>query len=162
MGSPEAGLILASSSPQRRAILEQLRIPFEVVPPDYVEDDPPDAEPAELVRRHAEGKARSVHGEGRITLGVDTTVVLDGRAYGKASDRDHARQMLNELSGRTHTVVSGLCLLGAGDPLAGHEVTDVTFRLLGAELTRHVQTERVDVADQHPRGCDAVTQDIED
>jgi len=134
MGSPQAGLILASTSPQRRAILEQLRIPFEVVAPRYVEDDPPDADPAELVRRHAEGKARSVHAEGRITLGVDTTVVLDGRVYGKAADRDEAARMLHELSGRTHTVLSGLCLLGAGDSLVGHEVTDVTFRLLEPAL----------------------------
>jgi septum formation protein len=134
VGGAEGGLTLASTSPQRRAILEQLRIPFEVVAPDYVEDDPPDADPVELVRRHAEGKARSVHVEGRVTLGVDTTVVLDGRVYGKAADRDAARHMLNELSGRTHTVVSGLCLLGLGEELVGHELTDVTFRLLAADL----------------------------
>ena len=67
-----ARLTLASTSPQRRAILEQLRIPFEVVAPTYVEGDPPGLEPADLVRLHAEGKARSVHGAGRLTLGVDT------------------------------------------------------------------------------------------
>ena len=126
-------LVLASTSPQRRAILEQLAIPFDVVSPDYVEDDPPDAEPTELVRRHAEGKARSVHTDGRITLGVDTTVVLDGRVYAKAADDAEAASMLHELSGRTHTVVSGLCLLGAGDDVIAHELTDVTFRLLTAE-----------------------------
>ena len=124
-------LVLASTSPQRRAILEQLAIPFEVVSPEYVEDDPPDAEPKELVRRHAVGKARSVHADGRITLGVDTTVVLDGRVYGKAADAGEAARMLNELSGRTHTVVSGLCVLGTGDEIVAHELTDVTFRLLG-------------------------------
>jgi septum formation protein len=129
----QARLTLASTSPQRRAILEQLAIPFDVVAPDYVEDDPPDAEPTELVRRHAEGKARSVHANGRITLGVDTTVVLDGRAYGKAPNADEAAHMLRELSGRTHTVVSGLCLLGTGDDVVAHEVTDVTFRQLTAE-----------------------------
>jgi septum formation protein len=126
-------LVLASTSPQRRAILEQLAIPFDVVSPDYVEDDPPDAEPIELVRRHAEGKARSVHTDGCITLGVDTTVVLDGRVYAKAADDAEAAGMLHELSGRTHTVVSGLCLLGAGDDVIAHELTDVTFRLLTAE-----------------------------
>jgi septum formation protein len=126
-------LVLASTSPQRRAILEQLRIPYEVVAPTYVEDDPPGLEPAELVRRHAEGKARSVHLEGRLTLGVDTAVVLDGRVYGKPVDRADAARMLNELSGRTHAVVSGICLLGADDDVAGHEVTDVTFRLLSHE-----------------------------
>jgi septum formation protein len=72
VGGQEARLTLASTSPQRRAILEQLRIPFEVVEPSYPEDDPPDADPAELVRRHAEGKARSVHERGRVTLGVDS------------------------------------------------------------------------------------------
>ncbi|HLE98757.1 MAG TPA: nucleoside triphosphate pyrophosphatase [Gaiellaceae bacterium] len=127
-------LVLASTSPQRRAILEQLRIPFEVVAPSYTEDDPPDADPAELVRRHAEGKAKSVHAEGRVTLGVDTTVVLDGRVYGKPADRGEAEHMLRELSGRTHTVVSGLCLLGVGPAVVGHEVTDVTFRLLASQL----------------------------
>jgi septum formation protein len=134
VGGAQDRLTLASTSPQRRAILEQLRIPFEVVAPDYVEDDPPDADPVELVRRHAEGKAGSVHVEGCVTLGVDTTVVLDGRVYGKAADPDAARHMLNELSGRTHTVVSGVCLLGLDEELVGHELTDVTFRLLPADL----------------------------
>jgi len=126
-------LVLASTSAQRRAILEQLAIPFDVVSPEYVEDDPPDAEPTELVRQHAEGKARSVHADGRVTLGVDTTVVLDRRVYGKASDAEGASHMLGELSGRTHTVVSGLCLLGAGKDVVAHELTDVTFRHLSAE-----------------------------
>ena len=121
MGGPQARLTLASTSPQRRAILEQLAIPFDVVAPDYVEDDPPDAEPTELVRRHAEGKARSVHTDGQVTLGVDTTVVLDGRVYGKAASGEDASEMLRELAGRTHTVVSGLCLLGAGDDVIAHE-----------------------------------------
>ncbi len=123
-------LVLASTSPQRRAILEQLAIPFEAVPPDYVEDDSPDDDAVELVRRHAEGKARSVHKQGRFTLGVDTTVLLDGRVYGKAVDRDDAGRMLGELSGRTHTVVSGVCLLGADADVLLHETTDVTFRVL--------------------------------
>ena len=130
MGRAQDRLTLASSSPQRRAILEQLAIPFEVVEPTYVEDDPPGLAPADLVRAHAEGKARSAHGEGQLTLGVDTTVALDGRTFGKPVDRDDAARMLNELSGRTHTVVSGICLLGADRDVVGHEVTDVTFRLL--------------------------------
>ena len=128
MGGAEARLTLASTSPQRRAILEQLAIPFDAVAPDYVEHDPPDADPTELVRRHAEGKARSVHSEGRVTLGVDTTVVLAGRVYGKADDANAAMRMLHELAGRMHTVVSGLCLLGAGPDVVAHERTEVTFR----------------------------------
>jgi septum formation protein len=133
VGGSQDRLTLASTSPQRRSILEQLAIPFEVVSPDYVEDDPPDADPTELVRRHAEGKARSVHADARITLGVDTTVALDGRVYGKPADDDDAARMLHELSGRTHTVVSGLCLLGAGADVVAHDPTEVTFRLLSAD-----------------------------
>ena len=134
MGSAEARLTLASTSPQRRAILDQLHIPFEVAAPDYVEDDPPDADPGELVRRHAEGKARSVHTAGCLTLGVDTTVVLDGRVYAKAAGRDEARRMLRALSGRTHTVVSGICLLGPEVEVVEVASTDVTFRPLSPEL----------------------------
>ena len=134
MGSAEARLTLASTSPQRRAILDQLRIPFGVAAPDYVEDDPPDADPDELVRGHAEGKARSVHTAGCLTLGVDTTVVLDGRVYAKAAGRDEARRMLRALSGRTHTVVSGICLLGPEVVAVEVASTDVTFRPLSPEL----------------------------
>jgi len=133
LGGTEDRLTLASTSPQRRAILGQLRIPFEAVAPDYAEDDPPDADPAELVRRHAEGKARAVHAAGLVTLGVDTTVVPDGRIHGKAAGDDEAAHMLNELSGRTHTVLSGMCLLGAGEEVVAHELTDVTFRVLSPQ-----------------------------
>ncbi|HJU47445.1 MAG TPA: nucleoside triphosphate pyrophosphatase [Gaiellaceae bacterium] len=130
MGGEEAGLILASTSPQRRAILEQLRIPFTVVPPAYEEHDPPDADPVALVREHAEGKARSVHREGAWTLGVDTTVHLGGRVYGKAEDAAAAGRMLRELSGRVHTVLSGLCLLGPGVSRLEDARTTVAFRML--------------------------------
>lgn len=123
-------LVLASTSPQRQAILSQLRIPFEVVTPLYEEHDPPDADPVELVRAHAEGKARSVHRLGLVTLGVDTTVHLAGRVYAKPRDPDDARSMLDELSGRTHEVVSGLCLLGEGFEVVEHAVTRVAFRTL--------------------------------
>jgi len=136
-----APLLLASTSPQRRAILEQLRIPYRPVAPDYVEHDPPDAEPVTLVRDHAEGKARSVHGPGGVTLGVDTTVHLNGRLYGKPADREGARAMLHELAGRTHLVLSGLCLLGDGFELVEHEVTRVTFRdLTAAEVGAYLDS----------------------
>lgn len=127
-----AALVLASTSPQRTAILDQLGIPFEVATPDYVEHDRPDADPVALVRDHARGKAASVDAPGRLVLGVDTTVVLDGRVYGKPTDRDDAARMLRAFSGRTHEVVSGLCLLGPGLELVEHETTRVAFRPLAA------------------------------
>ncbi len=133
LGGTQARLTLASTSPQRRAILEQLRIPFEVVAPTYVEDDRPGLDATELVRAHAVGKARSVAPPDRVTLGVDTAVVLDGRVYGKPADEEGAVRMLADLSGRTHTVVSGLCLLGPGVEVVEHERTEVTFREVGPD-----------------------------
>ena len=121
-------LVLASTSPQRRAILEQLAIPFEVAPPDYEEHDPPDADPVALVRDHATGKARSVHRPGQVTLGVDTTVHLAGRVYAKPRDDGDAAAMLRDLSGRAHTVVSGLCLIAPAAEVVDHAETVVTFR----------------------------------
>jgi septum formation protein len=126
-------LLLASTSPQRRAILEQLGIPFDVQAPDYEERDPPGLTPVEAVRAHAQGKARSVAGRaaGRPVLGVDTEVALDGRIYGKPASESEAVVMLAALAGRTHEVVSGLCLVGAGFEDVGHAVTRVVFRPLG-------------------------------
>lgn len=121
-------IVLASTSPQRRAILEQLRIPFVAVAPSYVEHDPLDADPIELVRTHAVGKARSVHRPGDMTLGVDTTVHVGGRVYAKAADEREAAAMLRELAGRTHGVLSGICLVDGAGETVDHAETLVTFR----------------------------------
>jgi septum formation protein len=129
---PAPPILLASTSPQRRAILEQLGLPFDVVAPAYVEEDASGVGAVELVRAHALGKARSVAdaaGE-RPVLGVDTAVVLDGRVFGKPSDEGEADDMLEKLAERTHEVVSGLCLLAPGWEAVEHDVTRVTFRRL--------------------------------
>ena len=120
---PAPPLILASTSPQRRAILEQLRVPFEVVAPHYTEegDDPVE---------HAAGKARSIDGVHRPVLGVDTVVVCDGAVLGKPDTAGDAERMLELLSGRTHEVVSGLCLRTPAWEELHRDVTRVTFRLL--------------------------------
>jgi septum formation protein len=127
-----APLLLASTSPQRRAILDQLGLPFEVVAPRYDERDEGDLTAADLVRSHAAGKARSVGDEAgdRPVLGVDTAVVVDGRVLGKPTDESEAAGMLGLLGGRTHVVVSGLCLLTPGWEVVEHEETRVTFRSL--------------------------------
>lgn len=129
---PAPPLLLASTSPQRRVILTQLGIPFDVVAPRYVEGDPPEADAVELVREHAREKARSVAGEAgdRPVLGVDTAVVLEGRIYGKPADAGEAEWVLERLSGKTHAVVSGLCLVTPGWEVVEHEATRVAFRAL--------------------------------
>ena len=121
---PAAPLLLASTSPQRRGILEQLGLPFEVVEPRYEErgDDP---------LEHAVGKARSVEGAGdRPVLGVDTVVVCEGRVLGKPGTAAEAERMLELLGGRTHEVVSGLCLRTVGWEESRTETTRVEFRPL--------------------------------
>jgi septum formation protein len=125
--APAPPLLLASTSPRRREILEQLRIPFDIVAPQYeeTEDDPV---------AHALGKARSVLGEadGRPVLGCDTEVILDGRIYGKPAGPEEAEEMLESLAGRTHEVVSGLALITPAWEDVRHEVTRVSFRGLTA------------------------------
>jgi septum formation protein len=128
---PAPPLLLASRSPQRRAILAQLGLPFEPIVPQY-EEELTGADPVAEVERHARGKARSVAGVAgeRPVLGVDTEVVLAGRVYGKPADEAEAEAMLEELSGNTHEVVSGLCLLTPAWEELHHAVTRVSFRTL--------------------------------
>jgi septum formation protein len=136
---PAPPLLLASTSPQRRAILEQLGLPFDVVAPRYEEHDTPDADPVALVRDHAQGKARSVAPEAgdRPVLGVDTTVVCGGRVYGKAGGPEDAAEMLSALGGATHEVVSGLCLLTPAWEELRTETTLVTVRALAPRELAH-------------------------
>jgi septum formation protein len=117
-------LILASRSPQRRAILEQLGVHFKVVPPEVEELTA--GEPRELALENARRKARAVDGE-RV-LGVDTEVVLDGSALGKPGDEREARSFLERLSGRTHEVMSGVVFREGGDERSDVAVTRVHFR----------------------------------
>jgi septum formation protein len=134
-------LILASRSPQRRAILQQLGIAFEVLAVDVVEIATGD--PLQVARANALAKAEAAARlrPGRTILGVDTVVALDGEIYGKPASAQDAAATLNRLSGRTHEVVSGIALLDPTNPQVGHEVTNVTFRVLDDTIvTRYVQT----------------------
>ncbi len=121
--SPAPPLLLASTSPQRRAILTQLGVPFEVAAPQYEEigDDP---------LEHAAGKARSVEGGERPVVGIDTVVRCGNRVLGKPSHEGEAEAMLELLSGKRHEVVSGLCLRTPAWEELRTETTFVTFRAL--------------------------------
>jgi septum formation protein len=113
-----------------------LGIPFDIVIPDVEEltDGPPEEVVVENARRKAAAGRQA--GEDTLTLGVDTEVILAGRLLGKASDRTEARRRLEALSGRTHTVLSGVVLYGASPPDAepaersGVARSEVTFREL--------------------------------
>jgi septum formation protein len=129
-------LILASRSPQRRAILQQLHIPFEILAVDVEELTAGD--PVEIAQANALAKATAaaIQRPHATILGVDTVVALDGEIYGKPASAEAAETTLKRLSGRTHTVVSGLALLEPDNPQVVHEVTSVTFRTLDDVLVR--------------------------
>ncbi len=130
-------LVLASASPRRREILTALGIPFEVVVPDV--EELRDGRPEDVVVENARRKAVAgleAAGEGALTLGVDTEVILDGRLLGKAAGPAEARERLEALAGRTHTVLSGVVLYDASRPgserveRSGVARSEVTFREL--------------------------------
>jgi septum formation protein len=120
---PAPPIVLASVSPQRRAILEQLDLPFVVVPPRF------DEVPGDPIA-NAAGKAHSVEGGDQPVLGVDTVVISDGDALGKPASPAEAESMLERLAGTTHEVVSGLCLRTPAWEELHRDVTRVTFRPL--------------------------------
>ena len=139
---PTPPLLLASISPQRREILRQLDIPFDAVEPLYKEtpaNEHKGSDPFTVVTEHARGKARSVLdlADDRPVLGVDTEVVIDGELLGKPADAAEAEAMLERLSGRTHEVISGLCLVTRAWEEVHHDVTEVTFRALTARDLAH-------------------------
>jgi septum formation protein len=133
-------LILASRSPQRRAILEQLGVAFRVEAPDV--DELTGGDPRALVRENALRKARAVGASERV-LGADTAVVLDGRTFGKPGDEAEAETFLRRLSGRTHEVMSGIALREPdGAERSDVAVTRVRFRRLEApDLAWYLATE---------------------
>jgi septum formation protein len=129
------GIVLASASPRRRALLEGVGLPIRVHAVD-VDESPREGEPArDLAVRLAVAKAEAVAARfpGRPVLGADTVVVTDGKALGKPGSVDEARSMLRLLSGRWHEVVTGVALvLPGGTTLVDHAVTRVRFASLEA------------------------------
>ena len=126
-------LVLASGSPQRRAILGDLGVDFEVRVSDVAEED--EGAPRVVASENALRKALAVAGaagEGadELVIGCDTLVATELEIWGKPADEDAARATLRHLSGRTHDVVSGLALVQRGDVRAATEITQVTFREL--------------------------------
>jgi septum formation protein len=122
--------VLASGSPQRRAILERLGVAFTVRPADV--DELERGDPGEVALENALRKARAVSrpDAGEIVLGCDTLVALNGAIYGKPADETIARATLRALGGATHEVVSGLALLLGGEERKAVARTKVAFRTL--------------------------------
>jgi septum formation protein len=136
-------LILASASPRRADLLREAGIDVEIQPANVDEDVAPHELPEAYVRRVAEAKARAISGRepGRLVLAADTAVVVDGEILGKPAGSEDAARMLRLLSGRTHQVVSGVCLLKDHERVVETvvEVSTVEFAVLSsAEIAWYV------------------------
>jgi septum formation protein len=142
LGSISAPLILASASPRRKELLARLGVKFEVLVAPITEHEDVDAEPRAMVLHNAALKAAWICAQrpGAWVLAADTTVALDNHVLNKPADLTEARAMLKRLSGRTHTVYTGVCLWRRpGGPEISHcETSEVTFRVLDdATITRY-------------------------
>ena len=138
-------IILASQSPRRRELLGQMGLTQFIIRPALGEETAaPGLTPALLVEALSRQKAEEVAGRsepGDLVIAADTVVAVDGTVLGKPRDEAHAREMLSLLSGREHTVYTGVTVRRDGQVLTGHEATRVRFRLLSpAEIDAYVRS----------------------
>lgn len=135
-------LILASNSPRRRELLAQVEQNFTVIP-SFFREEGEELSARDTVLAFAAGKAREVFSRypAAYVLGADTVVSLDGEIFGKPASAEHAAAMLRALSGRTHEVYTGVCLVGRGFERLTAVCTRVEFYPLDEELiARYVQS----------------------
>lgn len=136
-------LILASSSPRRKLLLENLHLTFQVTSSDVDESFDPMLVPAEIVMELANRKAKAVF-EGSpssFVIGADTIVVADGVVLGKPKGKQEAFEMLKKLSGKQHDVFTGVSILSPQSSSSFYEKTEVMFwELTDAEIEAYVQT----------------------
>ena len=145
-------LYLASASPRRQELLGQAGLSYEALPSHVIEERQADETPADYVRRVAADKARHVAqlvaGRGmpaHPVLGADTEVVVENDILGKPRDRRHAAGMLRLLSGRTHTVLTAICLVTAAGEHSALSESRVTFaELPDTAIARYLETGEAD------------------
>jgi septum formation protein len=142
---PAYPLYLASRSPRRRQLLEQLGLRFDILDVEVEESPLGEESPEDYVRRVAREKAwagREACGNpAALVIGGDTEVVLDGRVLGKPADRAEARRMLRALAGRSHRVLSAVCLAGPRGLREALSETAVVFAALdGDRIERYLDT----------------------
>ncbi len=145
----ERELVLASGSPRRRELLEEAGYRFEVVVSPAAEVHDAALGLVELCERNAAAKVAAVVvvRPAAVVVGADTLVWIDADPFGKPRDLTEARVMLRRLSGRVHTVCTGVCVAGGGRVECFHELTEVVFRVLDeAAIDRYLA--RVDPLDK--------------
>ena len=137
-------IILASNSPRRKELLSGLGVDYEVKTLPDVDESYPDGLSGEEIAKHiARGKAeayRSLILADELVITADTIVWLDGTVMGKPKDEEEAKDMLMRLSGKTHQVITGVCLTTASTQKTFATVTDVTFATLTDEEVDYYDT----------------------
>ena len=137
-------IVLASKSPRRAELMQQIGLPFTVCPADVDESVSPKLSPAKAVAEISRRKAlavRQMRDAGEIIVACDTVVALDDRIFGKPHTAEEAEAMLRVLSGRTHAVYSGLTVCRGTVVTSAVERTDVTFRTLSTtEISAYVKS----------------------
>src|SRR6266571_294173 len=136
-------IVLASGSPRRRQLLEMIGLEFRVVPPEVDESLGPAEQAEGYVTRLAREKATTVarRERGAVVLAADTTVVLRGTIFGKPANPEEAAEMLRQLEGRKHQVMTAVAVAQDGRVEHALDVTDVTFRpLTDAQIAAYVAT----------------------
>ena len=128
-------LILASASPRRADLLRNAGIAFTVEPAHVPEQPYPDEQPLQYAQRLARDKARAIfdHHPDSVVLGADTIVVADEHLLEKPNDDHDAARMLRLLSGRTHRVITGVCLVAPSFEQTEAEITEVCFSPLNEQ-----------------------------
>ena len=133
-------VILASQSPRRKQLLEWAEVPFEIIIKPTDELYPAGISVEEVAMHIARNKAVAVKefvqdtaAANKIIVAADTIVVIDNEIIGKPVDRQHAIEILNKLSGKTHTVITGVVLMDNDKEIIFSDTTEVTFNLLSAD-----------------------------
>ena len=130
-------IVLASRSPRRKEILEKLNLKFVIDPPEIDETPRVDEEPTKYVQRIAAAKADLValrHDQKDLIIAADTTVALNSEIFGQPQDINHARQMIQKLSGNTHSVLTAVSVRWDGLSANGFDESKVTMREVTSEL----------------------------
>lgn len=129
-------IILASQSPRRKQLLQWAEIPFEVIVKETDESYPQNISPADIAMHIAKNKAlpiKDVKGDSVPILSADTIVVLENKIIGKPAGRNDAIKILAQLSGKTHSVITGVCILFNNKEIIFADTTQVQFHTLSDE-----------------------------
>jgi len=138
-------IILASTSPRRKELLEKLGLPFEIIPSDYEEDMNLDMHPLELAKFLSLGKAQAVAGKNvsSLVIGADTFVALGEKLLGKPKNIEEAKNMLREISGQMVSVITGFTLIDSDTGQTVSEVVETKIyikKLSDEEIDNYIKT----------------------